>query len=81
MVLSCVSVSGFVLPPMMVCPHKTCVPVKFKEGAIPNTLFGNSESGWINSQLFLEWFAFFIKNIPPARPVPLSRMATAHTVD
>jgi len=70
-VLSCVSASGFVLPPMMVYPRKTCVPDKLKEGAIPNTLFGNSESGWINSQLFLEWFAFFIKNIPPARPVLL----------
>ena len=70
-VLSCVSASGFMLPPMMVYPRKTCVPDKFKEGAIPNTLFGNSESGWINSKLFLEWFAFFIKNIPPVRPVLL----------
>ena len=47
------------------------MPDKLKEGAIPNTLFGNSESGWINSQLFVEWFAFFIKNIPSARPVLL----------
>jgi len=39
---------------MMVYPRTTCVPDKFK-GAIPNTLFGNSESGWINSKLFLEW--------------------------
>ena len=70
-VLSCVSASGFVLPPMMVYPHKTCVPEKLKEGAIPNTLFGNSECGWINSQLFVEWFAFFIKNIPPMRPILL----------
>ena len=49
----------------------SCVPDKLKEGAIPNTLFKNSESGWINSQLFVEWFAFIIKNIPPARPVLL----------
>ena len=46
-ILACVSASGFVLPPMMVYPRKTCVPDKLKEGAIPNTLFGNSESGWI----------------------------------
>ena len=70
-ILSCVSASGFVLPPLMVYPRKICVPDKLKEGAIPNTLFKNSESGWINSQLFAEWFAFFIKNIPPARPVLL----------
>ena len=69
-VLLCVLASGFVLPPMMVYHRKTCMPEKLKEGVIPNTLFGNSESGWINSQLFVEWFAFF-KNIPPIRPALL----------
>ena len=59
-ILSCVSASGYVLPPMMVYPRRTCVPEKFKKDAFPNTLFGNSESGWINSQLFIDWFAFFI---------------------
>ena len=47
------------------------MPDKLKEGAIPNILFGNSECGCINSQLFVEWFAFFIKNIPPMRPILL----------
>ncbi|KAJ8870389.1 hypothetical protein PR048_029410 [Dryococelus australis] len=27
--------------------------------------------GWINSELFLEWFTFFTSAIPPARPVIL----------
>uniref|UniRef100_A0A1X7VAM0 DDE-1 domain-containing protein n=1 Tax=Amphimedon queenslandica TaxID=400682 RepID=A0A1X7VAM0_AMPQE len=40
-----------------------------KEGAIPGTTFCCSESGWINEQLLLEWFEFFIESIPPARPV------------
>jgi len=29
------------------------VPDKLKEGAIPNTLFENSKSGWINSSYLL----------------------------
>lgn len=73
-VLSCVSASGYVLPPMMVYPRKKVVPEKLREGAIPNTLFTNSDSGWINSNLrtyFFNGFNFFIENIPPARPVLL----------
>ena len=31
----------------------------------------HSDTGWINADLFLEWFKFFIKNIPPTRPVLL----------
>jgi hypothetical protein len=55
-VLSCVSAAGFIVPPMIIYPRKTCVPDKLKDGAFPNTLFKNSESGWINSELFVEWF-------------------------
>ena len=27
--------------------------------------------GWINSDLFMKWFEFFLANIPPTRPVLL----------
>jgi hypothetical protein len=57
-VLSCVSATGFMLPPMMVYPRRKCVPDKLK-GAYPNTLFVSSESGWINAELFVKWFNFF----------------------
>ena len=70
-VLSCVSASGYIVSPMMVYPRKQSLPDKFKEGALPNTLFLNSENGWINSSLFLQWFHFFLSNIPPSRPVLL----------
>ena len=40
-VLSCVSASGHVLPPMLVYPRKRCVPEDMKLGAVPNTLFAN----------------------------------------
>ena len=43
---------------------KEAVPDHLKEGAVPNTLFGSSEIGWINSDLYLEWFQFFLQNIP-----------------
>ena len=58
-ILACTSASGYVLPPLMIFPHKRVVPDKLKTGAVPNTLFLNSPSGWITSNIFLEWLQFF----------------------
>ena len=46
-VLSCISASGFVVPPCIIFPRKRNVPENFKEGAVAGTLFCNSENGWI----------------------------------
>ena len=70
-VVSCVSASGMVLPPMMIYPRKQSVPHHFRQDCVPNTLFVNSETGWITSDLFVEWFKFFIRNIPRTLPVLL----------
>ena len=70
-IVSCVSGAGQVLPPMMIYPRKQKVPDHIKSGCVPNTLFANSENGWINSELFLEWFKFFLSNIPSTRPIIL----------
>lgn len=70
-VLSCVSASGYTLPPMIVYPRKKQIPENFKDGAMPNTLFAISPSGWMNSDLFVEWFKFLMNNIPPSRPILL----------
>ena len=70
-VVSCISASGFVLPPCIVYPRKKKVPDNLKEEALPDTLFCNSDNGWINSDIYLEWFKFFLRSIPPVRPVLL----------
>ena len=67
-VLTCVNASGQSIPPLIIFPRKR-MKEDLKEGAMPGTMFCCSESGWINQQLFLEWFKFFIESIPPARPV------------
>ena len=38
---------------------------------MPGTLFACSDNGWINHQLYLQWFEFFVASIPPACPVLL----------
>lgn len=77
-ILSYISASGLSLPPMMIYPRKRPVPLSQREGAFPNTLFVLSDSGWVTSELFLEWFIFFLQNIPPARPVLLQDGHGAH---
>ena len=47
------------------------VPDRLKLCSLSDTLFKNSENGWINKELYLEWFSFFLENIPPTRPVLL----------
>ena len=70
-ILSCVGASGFVLPPLMIFPRKRAVPDKCKIGCLPNTQFECSETGWVNTEIYLKWLHFFVKNIPPTRPVLL----------
>ena len=77
-VVSCVSATGQVLPPMIVYPRKQRVPDHLKCGCVPNTLFANSENGWINSELYLEWFKFFLSNIPLTRPIIIQDGHTSH---
>ena len=41
-------------------------------GQIPGTCYGLSRNGWIDSELFEEWFInHFLLHIPPQRPVLL----------
>jgi len=37
-----------------------------KEGAVPGTLFRGSESGWMNGELYIDWFKFFLQQISTA---------------
>ena len=69
-VVTCVSASGFSIPPMIIYPRKR-MTAKLTEGALSGTLFDCSDNGWINQELYLRWFKVFIANIPPARPVLL----------
>ena len=70
-VLSCVSASGVSLPPLLIYLRKRAVPDNLRAGAVPGTMLQSSENGWINQDIYMKWFQFFLKSIPPARPVLL----------
>ena len=64
-IMCCVSASGVALPPLFIYPRKRGVP------AVPGAIFSNSENGWMTTEIFYNWFQFFIHCIPPTRPVLL----------
>ena len=70
-VLACTSASGVALPPMVIFDRKTLNP-DLTTGEVPGTIYGLSDKGWINQDLFLGWFyKHFLPLIPKRRPVLL----------
>ena len=68
-VLSACSASGYVLPPMIIFDCKRLNPV-FTIGEVPGTSYGLLKNGWIDSELFEDWFTnHFLFHIPPQSPV------------
>ena len=59
------------MPPFIIFDNKTLNP-SLTVGEIPGTLYGLSGSGWIDSELFLDWFLqHFLVYAPKARPLLL----------
>ncbi|XP_049813585.1 uncharacterized protein LOC126260304 [Schistocerca nitens] len=68
-VLCCVSASGMSVPPMVIFKGVR-MSDKFCVSSMPS-LIHLSLKGWINADLFLEWFQHFLECIPPHRPIIL----------
>ena len=64
-VLACVSASGYPLPPLIIFDRKRLKP-ELTEGQIPGTIYGLSDNGWIDSEIFEQWFEkHFLTHVPP----------------
>lgn len=69
-VLGCICDNGSYIPPLVIFKGVRWNP-DLARGAIPNSLVKLSPKGWINSDIFLEWFQFFINSVPKERPIIL----------
>ena len=70
-VLACVSAAGYAIPPMIIF-DRLRLQQEFTVGEIPGTLYGTSKKGWIDSELFDEWFStHFLPHLPASRPIVL----------
>ena len=70
-ILACASASGYSIPPMVIFDRKTLKP-DMTIGEVPGTFYGLSDNGWMDAELFEEWFKnHFLVHAPPARPLLL----------
>ena len=70
-VLACISASGCAITPMVIYNRKNLTP-ELTKGEIEGTIYGLSSSGWIDAELFLEWFnGHFLQYAPSVRPLLL----------
>ena len=80
-VLVCVNAAGYAIPPMVIYARSN-LSQHLTRGKVPGTMYVLSpNSGWIDSELFTEWFErHFLLYAPAGRPILLMLMATLHTM-
>lgn len=60
----CFSATGKYIPPALIFPRVRINPM-FEKGAPPNTKIFAHQSGWMQSEIFVEWFKHFLKYSKP----------------
>ena len=70
-IVRCVRADGQSLPPMVIWNRKK-LPAELSSGEVPGTIYGLSENGWIDRELFYIWFRkLFLTYAPACRPLLL----------
>lgn len=69
-VVSCMSAGGTFIPPLFIFPRKNMTDELMK-GAPPGSIGRCHPSGWIQSNLFIDWLKHFIKKAEPTREDPV----------
>ena len=54
-VLACANAAGNVIPPLVLFSRKALNP-QLTIGEVPGTMYGLNDSGWMDSEIFHNWF-------------------------
>lgn len=73
----CMSAGGHFIPPFVVFPRQR-MKNELKDGAPPGTKFACHPSGWMNSEIFLEWFDHFLMHTKPTAQDPVLLILDGH---
>ena len=69
--VTCGNAAGQVIPPLIIFDAKN-VRHAWTRNEVPGTMYGTSEKGWINTDLFESWFLeLFLPSAVSARPLLL----------
>lgn len=74
----CTSASGDFVPPMIIFKRKRFHPA-LANGAPPGSLIEVSDSGYINSELFVKWFRHFVSYVKPSKDSRVLLVFDGHT--
>jgi len=69
-VIGCGNAAGQAIPPMVIFEGKY-LNYLWTVGEVPGTIYGMSEKGWTDQELFLHWLKHFLKYANPGRPLLL----------
>lgn len=62
-VLAVCNAAGVALDPLIIFKGKNILLNRFGNEALPNTYYGKSENGWMNTDILAEWFDRFADSI------------------
>ncbi|GBN42246.1 hypothetical protein AVEN_185544-1 [Araneus ventricosus] len=74
----CMSATGVFVPPAFILPRKKMNPLLYKDAPIA-TLPVISDTGYINSHLFIDWLKHFVKHAKPSTEDPVLLITDNHT--
>ncbi|GLV46263.1 hypothetical protein CBL_12340 [Carabus blaptoides fortunei] len=73
----CMSAGGSYVPPMLIFSRKR-MKEELKDGAPPGTTFVCNDSGWMNLDVFAEWFDHFLHHVKPTAEDPALLILDGH---
>jgi hypothetical protein len=63
-VITCRSPTGHFIPPLLAFPRKY-MKQELMNGTLPGSIHACHPSGWIQSEIFTQWFLHFVKHMKP----------------
>ncbi|XP_048487698.1 uncharacterized protein LOC125490998 [Plutella xylostella] len=74
----CVSASGVYIPPLLIFP-RVRMKAELLDGTPPGTIAVCHPSGWIQSDIFVNWLIHFIENVKPSKDDPVLLLLDGHS--
>lgn len=73
----CMSAGGMFIPPFVIFPRQR-MKIELQDGAPPGTAFACHPSGWMQTEIFSEWFDHFLKFAKPSEADPVLLILDGH---
>lgn len=73
----CMSAGGTFIPPFVIFPRQK-MKAELKDGAPPGSEFACNPSGWMQTDIFMQWFDHFLKYAKPSAEDPALLILDGH---